>query len=153
MAGTSKTHQPKQICYSISAFHKEFNFDRRTLSNALANTTPTHSKGRAKYFTGRQFIDALINYFQPTPTPQPGKNGTAKLDARYEDARKSKEQADKLALENARTRQELIHIGTVTKIIEDLCATTRSQIESSKLTDHDKDKILNNLRAALQAQA
>jgi len=60
--------------------------------------------------------------------------------------RKTTEEADKLALENEKTRGKLVEIEAVYKHFESLFIALRARILASALEDHEKDELLNDLR-------
>lgn len=64
-----------------------------------------------------------------------------------QELRRLKETADKLALENEKTRGALVEIEAVTAHFQALFIALRSRILASALTDPEKDEILNDLRA------
>lgn len=63
-----------------------------------------------------------------------------------EQLRKLKEEADKVALENDKTRGKLVEIEAVYKHFEGMFVAFRSHILASTLSDQEKDELLNNLR-------
>lgn len=60
--------------------------------------------------------------------------------------RKTTEEADKLSLDNERTRGKLVEIEAVYKRFESLFVSLRARILASSLEDHEKDELLNDLR-------
>ncbi len=60
--------------------------------------------------------------------------------------RKLKEEADKVALENDKTRGKLVEIEAVYKHFEGIYVAFRARILASGLGDEEKDEILNDLR-------
>ncbi len=67
-------------------------------------------------------------------------------DFEAERLRKIKEEADKLALENDKTRGQLVETEAVYKHFEGIFVGFRARILSSGLADIEKDEILNDLR-------
>lgn len=61
--------------------------------------------------------------------------------------RKTREEADKLAIQNARSRGELIEISTVKKLGQEVMKNVTTCILNMPLTDDEKDKCLRNLLA------
>lgn len=59
--------------------------------------------------------------------------------------RKTREEADKLAIQNARSRGELIEISTVKKLGQEVMKTVTTAILNMPMTDEEKDKCLSNL--------
>lgn len=64
-----------------------------------------------------------------------------------QELRRLKETADKLALENEKTRGGLVEIEAVISHFQGLFIALRARILASALTDPEKDEILNDLRA------
>jgi hypothetical protein len=61
--------------------------------------------------------------------------------------RKTREEADKLALWNARARGELVEIAAVKRLGENVMAGIRTRILAFPLSDDEKDKLLLDLKA------
>lgn len=59
--------------------------------------------------------------------------------------RKTKEEADKIALANAKERGEVVEIGAVIQFGEKVFAAVRQKILNMPLTDEEKDKCLSEL--------
>jgi phage terminase Nu1 subunit (DNA packaging protein) len=68
-------------------------------------------------------------------------------DYEAERLRKTKEEADKLALANAKERGEVVEIGAVIQFGEKVFASVRQKILNMPLTDEEKDKCLAELLA------
>ena len=68
-------------------------------------------------------------------------------DYEAERLRKTKEEADRLAIQNARSRGELIEISTVKKLGQDVVKTVTTCILNMPMTDEEKDGCLRNLLA------
>jgi phage terminase Nu1 subunit (DNA packaging protein) len=60
--------------------------------------------------------------------------------------RKLHEEADKVALENEKTRGNLVEIEAVYKHFEGIFVAFRARVLASSLTDEEKDELLNDLR-------
>jgi hypothetical protein len=60
--------------------------------------------------------------------------------------RKLKEEADKIALENEKTRGALVEIEAVYKHFEGIFVSFRARVLASGLTDEEKDEVLKDLR-------
>lgn len=81
-----------------------------------------------------------------------GKYSTAEIhkaicgDYEAERLRKTREEADKIALENEKTRGGLVEIEAVYRHFSGLFVALRAKILASSLTDDEKDQILNDLR-------
>ncbi len=68
-------------------------------------------------------------------------------DIEAERLRKTREEADKLALANARSRGELVEIAAVKKLGEKVMVAVRNRILNMPLTDEEKDSCLRELLA------
>ena len=66
-------------------------------------------------------------------------------DIEAEKLRKTREEADKLALQNARSRGELVEISAVKKLGEKVLIAVRNRILNMPLTDEEKDSCLKEL--------
>lgn len=68
-------------------------------------------------------------------------------DYEAERLRKTKEEADRLAIHNARSRGELIEICTVKRLGQEVVKTVTSCILNMPMTDEEKDRCLRNILA------
>ncbi len=68
-------------------------------------------------------------------------------DIEKERLRKTTEEADKLALANARSRGELVEIALVKKLGEQVMVAVRNRILNMPMTDEEKDSCLRELLA------
>jgi phage terminase Nu1 subunit (DNA packaging protein) len=59
--------------------------------------------------------------------------------------RRTKEEADKLELANARTRGELVEVAKVKRLGEQVMSGIKTKILNMPLTDDEKDKCLRDL--------
>ena len=66
-------------------------------------------------------------------------------DHEAEKLRKTREEADRLALANARSRGELVEISAVKKLGEKVMIALRNRILAMPLTDEEKDRCLGEL--------
>lgn len=66
-------------------------------------------------------------------------------DHEAEKLRKTREEADRLALANARSRGELVEIVMVKKLGEKVLVAVRNRLLNMPLTDEEKDKCLSDL--------
>lgn len=88
-----------------------------------------------------------------------GKFSTAQIaaaiygDKASEDLRKVREEADKLALHNAKERAALVEAEAVFRTFQGVFISMRQTILGSELTDREKDELLNNLRALTYDEA
>src|SRR5690348_3357771 len=115
----------KEIKWTLLRASVEFGIDRITLRSRLQKLGIVEDK-----FTTAQILKAVqIN----TTIEQ-------------EKLRKTKEEADEVALRNEKSRGNLIDIETVKKAGEGIFVSFRQKILSSSLLDSEKDEILNDLR-------
>ena len=68
-------------------------------------------------------------------------------DIEAERLRKTREEADKLALQNARSRGELIEIASVKRLGQEVVKSVTTCILNMPMTDEEKDSCLRNLLA------
>jgi phage terminase Nu1 subunit (DNA packaging protein) len=66
-------------------------------------------------------------------------------DKEGERLRLTTEQADKVALENAEKRRELVHIDEILAGASRFIAAAKSRILASSMTDEEKDQVLQDL--------
>lgn len=82
-----------------------------------------------------------------------GKFSTAQIasaiygDKAAEDLRKTREEADKLAIHNAKQRGSLVEAEAVFRTFQGVFVSMRQTILGSELSDREKDELLNNLRS------
>ena len=72
-------------------------------------------------------------------------------DIRGEQLRKTKEEADKLALANHRQRNELVETSLVIKFCQGIGIVIRQKLLASSMTDDEKDELLGELRKLFEA--
>lgn len=84
-------------------------------------------------------LRGLFKYYQQGP-------GDKRLAMSAEKLRKLREEADKLALENERTRGNLVEIEAVYKHFEGIFVAFRQRVLGSSLTEEEKDEFLRDLR-------
>ena len=66
-------------------------------------------------------------------------------DIKKEQLRRMKEEADKLELQNSRTRGELVLVAKVKRMGEQVMSAIKTKILNMPLTDDEKDKCLRDL--------
>ena len=111
--------------WTITRAAPEFGTTRETLKRRIASVG---LPSKAKYTT-KEVVKALFG------------------DMAGEKLRLTREQADKLALDNAETRSDLVSSIEEQAIVErGLSAMTQAVLAAANLEDEDKDKILNHLR-------
>jgi len=94
--------------------------DRRTMSAALEKVNPASEKKTKRGIDRKYFVRDVIDAIWAGES----------LDAEQERARKDKETADKLAMENALRRGELAELSTVTAAWIDMVAAARAKLLS-----------------------
>lgn len=118
--------------YTIARFCQLAGFDRHTLASRITemNIEPVgkSTAQAADLFSIRDLVRAILG----------GDHEAEKL-------RKTREEADKLALQNARSRGELVEISVVKKLGEKVMVAIRNRILNMPLTDEEKDRCLTDL--------
>ena len=107
--------------WTISGLAVEFGIDRRTVAKRLESLEPDDADGKSKRWLMKRAAPRLI-------APMATGDGDEALDPIAERARKDKEHADKLALENAARRRELVEVGDVAALWAKLAAETRARV-------------------------
>lgn len=92
-------------------------------------------------------VNRYINYLRNQKQNQWGSKGEDETDFDRERLRRTKEEADKLELLNARTRGELVEVAQVKKLGEKVMASIKTVIMNDAITDDAKDKCLRNLKS------
>jgi phage terminase Nu1 subunit (DNA packaging protein) len=112
--------------WSINQAAAEFGLTHQTLTKRLRQSSSV--PGADGRYSTRQILAAVFN------------------DVNSERIRLYREQADKLAFENAKARAEQIDAGEVYKAYEGIFAAMRTTVLASKLTNAEKGEIMGNLR-------
>jgi phage terminase Nu1 subunit (DNA packaging protein) len=99
---------------------------------------------RGKYDLWKS-IRGYIQYLQKRRVNQHDSPDQEQSDIKKEQLRRTKEEADKLALANARSRGELIEVESVKRLGEKVMIAVRNQILNFPLTDDEKDQLLMQL--------
>lgn len=118
---------PKRISVvrlTLDQASSEFAIDRRSLSRRLSAINAKPEDGKYSILQCHRAV-------------------TGDLDA--ERLRKTKEEADKIELENEKTRGTLIEIESVYKHFEGVFVSFRARVLASNLEDQEKDEILKDL--------
>jgi hypothetical protein len=89
-----------------------------------------------------EFLATLLGLIQHYHKLREKQGGTLAA----ERLRKLKEEADKVALENDKTRGKLVDIEAVYRHFQGIYVALRARILASNLDDQEKDEILNDLR-------
>lgn len=120
---------------TVAEWAREIGFDRHSLMKRIAEMEIQPSgkvtKGKAAgsdLFRIRDLFKAALGG-----------------DIEAERLRKTREEADKLALQNARSRGELVEIASVKKLGEKVMIAIRNRILNMPLTDEEKDRCLVEL--------
>lgn len=120
------------VGYTVARFSQLVGFDRHTLAARITEMN-LEAVGRsaaqaADLFSIRDLVRAILGG-----------------DIEAEKLRKTREEADKLALHNARSRGELVEISSVKKLGEKVMIAVRNRILNMPLTDEEKDRCLTEL--------
>ena len=122
------------INWTVSLAARELGIDRTTLNRKLKAAGVDTGKGRT--LSTRQLFEAVA-----------GVNGDS-LSIAKEKLRKVKEEADRLELENRKTRGELIPVDDVRERLEKIFGAIRSAVLASPHLDPDtKDQAILELAA------
>ncbi len=120
------------VGYTVARFAQLVGFDRHAIMERLTEMrlSPVgKSAGQgADLYTIRDLVRAVLGG-----------------DIEAERLRKTREEADKLALANARARGELVEIASVKRLGEKVMVAIRNRILNMPLTDEEKDKCLLEL--------
>lgn len=100
------------------------------------------SRGRYDLWSS---ISNYIEYLQERRVNQWDDESENPTELKKQQLRRTKEEADKLELANAKTRGELIEKSEVIKAGEEIMAIVRNAILNDKITEEAKDKCLKNL--------
>jgi phage terminase Nu1 subunit (DNA packaging protein) len=90
-------------------------------------------------------VNAYVTYLHNAPKNQWGSKTEDETDFDRERLRRTKEEADKLELANARTRGELVEVAKVKRLGEQVMSGIKTKILNMPLTDDEKDKCLRDL--------
>jgi phage terminase Nu1 subunit (DNA packaging protein) len=118
--------KPQPLRWTLEKAAMEFGIHRSTLTKKLRQGDA--EPGTDGRYSTQQLVSAIFN------------------DATSERTRLYREQADKLAIENSKSRLETIDVETVYKAYEGCFISIRQTILASNLTDVEKSEILGNLR-------
>src|SRR4051794_27520283 len=109
--------------WTVSALSVEFKTDRRTVAKRLENIKPHRTEGVAKYYLMVDAAPALLDSAPKLLT----EDGEV-VDFYAERTRLTKEQADKVEMENGQLREELIRWAAVKRMIEMLGAAANTHL-------------------------
>jgi phage terminase Nu1 subunit (DNA packaging protein) len=99
---------------------------------------------RGKYDLWKS-IRGYVQYLQKRRVNQWDGKEEELSEIKREQLRRVKEEADKLELQNARTRGELVEIAAVKRLGEKVMVALRNRVLNMPLTDEEKDKCLREL--------
>lgn len=126
---------------TVTELSEILNLTTARLSQLVADGVITKT-GRNSYDLWKS-VRSYIAYLQTRKANQHGPSGNADLDS--ERLRKTTEEADKLAIANARSRGELVEIQKVTRLGQKILIAVRNRILSMPMTDEEKDSCLREL--------
>jgi phage terminase Nu1 subunit (DNA packaging protein) len=92
-------------------------------------------------------VNSYIRYLRSAPKNQWGSKEEGQTDFDRERLRRTKEEADKLELLNAKTRGELVEVELVKREGEKVMAAIKTTILNASVPDSVKDKTLQDLVA------
>lgn len=125
---------PESAGYTVARFAQLTGMDRHTLASRISEMglvpVAKSTLQNADLYTIRDLVRAVLGG-----------------DIEAERLRKTREEADKLALANSRARGELVEIAAVKKLGEKVMVAIRNRILNMPLTDEEKDKCLMELMA------
>ena len=115
------------VRWSLLFAQSEFGVDRKTLQKRL-NAEEVEPGKDGKYST-KQIASAVFG------------------DIQGERLRKTREEADNLALKNAELRGELVQVALVKQMVSEIILANKQTILASQLEQEGKNEILANLEA------
>ena len=122
----------EKIEFTASKFAALISCDRHELARKLTENgaKPMAADGRGQEYSLKDLVNAHLGG-----------------DIKREQLRRTKEEADRLALANARSRGELVEVESVKRLGEKVMIAVRNQILNFPLTNDEKDKLLMQLLA------
>lgn len=127
----------------VSSLAKLFNLTSVRIQQ-LASDGIVIRTGRGRYDLWSS-ISNYIEYLQERKVNQWDNESENPTELKKHQLRRTKEEADKLELANAKTRGDLIEKNEVIKAGEEIMAIVRNSILNDKITEEAKDKCLKNL--------
>lgn len=118
----------KRRLWNLNALSTELQRDRRSLARALDDLAPDQVDELAGGRQSRKYFlaNVVAHLYAPAPATDPDD-----LDLEQQRARHSKEQADKLALENAVARGELIYTTHMAQVMGRALEAFRARLLSA----------------------
>jgi len=142
-----KTKNEKQASESpstdVNTLSKLFNLTPIRIQQ-LANEGVTVKSARGRYELWPS-IKNYIKYLQERKINQWTTDEENPTELKKHQLRRTKEEADKLELQNARTRGELVEVSRVKQLGEQVMSGIKAKILNMPLTDDQKDKCLRDL--------
>jgi hypothetical protein len=123
--------EPVTGAFTVARFAQLTGFDRHSLASRIEEMRlePVgHSRNRTPVYSIRDLVRGVLGG-----------------DIEAERLRKTREEADKLALANARSRGELVDVSSVRRLGQQVMSAVRNRILSMPLTDDEKDGCLREL--------
>ena len=127
----------------VSTLAKLFNLTSVRVQQLAADGIIQKS-GRGQYDLWPS-VRAYIAYLQERKVNQWDSDTADPTELKKQQLRRTKEEADKLELANARTRGELVEVSKVKRLGEQVMSGIKTKILNMPLTDDEKDKCLRDL--------
>ncbi len=127
----------------VSTLAKLFNLTSVRVQQLAADGIIQKS-GRGRYDLWPS-VRAYIAYLQERKVNQWDSDTADPTEIKKQQLRRTKEEADKLELANARTRGELVEVSKVKRLGEQVMSGIKTKILNMPLTDDEKDKCLRDL--------
>jgi phage terminase Nu1 subunit (DNA packaging protein) len=140
---SEKKDNGKSPTVPVSTLAKLFNLTSVRVQQLAADGIISKS-GRGQYDLWSS-VRGYIKYLQERKVNQWDADDDNPSDIKKEQLRRTKEEADKLELQNARTRGELVEVEKVKRAGEKVMSAIRNRILNMPLTDDEKDQCLRNL--------
>ncbi len=127
----------------VSTLAKLFNLTSVRVQQLAADGIIQKS-GRGRYDLWPS-VRAYIAYLQERKVNQWDSDTADPTEIKKQQLRRTKEEADKLELANARTRGELVEVSKVKRLGEQVMSGIKTKILNMPLTDDEEDKCLRDL--------
>ena len=108
--------------WTVSRIATELNATRARVGRIVASLEPVKKKGRVRYYWLKDVLPRFYGKSEADGSPANA------YDLAAQRARQHKEMADKLAMENARTRGDLVSADEVADLVEGLTIEARQRI-------------------------
>lgn len=133
----------KNPSVTVSTLAKLFNLTSVRIQQLAADGVVIRSaRGRYELW---QSVKNYIEYLQERKVNQWDSDEDNPTEIKKHQLRRTKEEADKLELANARTRGELVEVSKVKRLGEQVMSGIKTKILNMPLTDDEKDKCLRDL--------